>query len=77
MFPINSIVDPERFIPDPDPVTNLLSSGSGFNTYYLSIFGKKPLNNKCNQKEESSIFKSFLQSYSTQSPELTGLKLEM
>ena len=32
-----SVADPEWFIPDPDPATNFLSSGS--NPYYLSIFG--------------------------------------
>ena len=32
-----NVADPEWFIPDPDPATNFLSSGS--NPYYLSIFG--------------------------------------
>ena len=74
-----SAADPDWFIPDLDPALNFLSSGSGSNPYYLSIFG--------NYEKQQIVGKAFfllnlvfyfmLQSYSTDSPEFTGLKWEL
>ena len=60
----SSVVDPEWFIPDPDPALNFPSSGSGSNPCYLSIFGNCKQNHlKFNHKEESINYLPFFISY--------------
>ena len=62
---MSSVADPEWFIPDPDPALNFPSSESGYNLYYLSIFGNYKKHLKFNQKEESTNYLLFSISYYT------------
>ena len=77
------LVDPEKFVPDPDPALNFPSSGSGSKPCYFSTskFRNYRKHLKFNHKEESISYLPFSisyyspRSYSTQSPELKEKQL--